>query len=396
MAANCRVGWVSYGGPALFPYRMAQGVVSMDANVRTPGWMVGLLIIFSLATAATFGLFLYRHAEKAAVREQFLQLKMEIASLREQALKMEAELPPLEGQIATRRVLAASLDATDKQTVDDVNRLVSQNQGHIKDITEKIDKQISTYQELLKDAKERRLELAQEETRAFANERDFDDRRTTQRAKIETVSQEIETIKKKGRKENADLDTRVAQLEDRVRELTQQRELDSKVLKADGQIMQASGSDGYVVINRGQANNLRKGTRFVVYNRRGGKTVIKGTIEVTRVEEQISTARILKESDGNDPLLAKDSIANPVYDPDKIKGFAISGDFVHYSKDELRRFIEESGGRFDNELSVNTDYLVAGERADNALQQASKLGISILSEEQLIESQLFRLPNGTK
>ena len=368
----------------------------MDSTVRTPGWMVGLLIIFSLASATTFGLFLFRHAEKAALKEQQNQLTFELRELRGHEGAVVALIPPLDNQIASRRVLRASLTEADTQATDDIARLVSKNQAEVKVIEEKIAQQIKTYQDVLKDAKERRAELAQEETRAFANERDFDDRRAVLRAKIEVISQEIEGLKKKGRGENAVLDTRVVQLEDRVRELTQQRELNSKELKSDGQLLQAAASDGFVVLNIGQRHNLRKGTKFTVYNRRAGKVVLKGVIEVTRVEEQISTARVLKENDHNDPLLANDFIANQVYSPDKVKGFAVSGDFTRYSKDELRRFITENGGRYDSELTVNTDYLVAGERSDEALQQAVKLGISILSEEQLIESQLFRLPDGQK
>jgi len=80
-----------------------------------------------------------------------------------------------------------------------------------------------------------------------------------------------------------------------------------------------------------------------------------------------------------------------VFDRDKIKTFAVRGDFIRFSKDELKRFITESGGRYDDQLTVSTDYLVAGERADDSLIQANKLGISVLSEEQLIDSQLFRL-----
>jgi NAD-dependent DNA ligase len=358
--------------------------------------MVGLLIIFSLAAAATFGLFLFRHAEKAALREQQTQLAHEVKWLREYNGRLEAELPPLDNRIAAHRVLAETLAKSDAQAVDDTGRLVSQNQIHVKAIEEAVNKQIKTYQDLLKDAKERRSELAQEETRAFANERDFDDRRATLRSKIEVISQEIEGVKKKGRRENAELDSRVVQLEDRVRELTQQRELNNKELRPDGQLLQAAASDGFVILNIGQRHNLRKGTRFTVYNRRAGKVNLKGVVEVTRVEEQIATARVLEETDHNDPLLANDFIANPVYSPDKVKGFAIRGDFNRYSKDELKRFIIENGGRYDDELSVNTDYLVAGDRSDAALQQAIKLGISILSEEQLIESQLFRLPDGAK
>lgn len=365
----------------------------MDVSQRTPGWMVGLFIIFAIATAATFGLWLYRHAEKAAYREQFAHLQVEIRSLREYQGKLAAEIPPLDNQIQARRLLATNLDSADKQTIEDVNRLVETNKQHLKAITDAIEKQKSTYAELLKDAKDRRQELGQEEQRAMSDEREFDEKRATQRAKIEAVSQDIEGIKKKGRKVDAELDTRISQLEDRVRELTQQREIDSRELRSDGQILQSQASDGFVVINRGHRQNLRKGTRFIVYNRRAGKTIVKGAIEVTKVEEQISVARVLQENDHNDPLIVNDQIANPVYDPDKIKGFAVRGDFSHFSKDELKRFIIESGGRYDEELSVNTDYLVAGERADAPLQEAIKLGISILSEEQLIESQLFRLPS---
>jgi NAD-dependent DNA ligase len=234
--------------------------------------------------------------------------------------------------------------------------------------------------------------LAQEETRAFANEKDFDERRAVLRAKIETISQEIEKVKKMGRGQNAERDSRITQLEERVAELTQQREINSKELRPDGQIIQASTSDGFVILNIGQQQHLRKGTRFTVFNRRAGKVVLKGVIEVTRVEERLATARVLQETDKNDPLLANDFITNPVYNPDKIIGFAIKGDFHKYSKDELKRFIIENGGRYDDALSVNTDFLVAGDRAQIALDEAVKLGISILSEEQLIESQLFRLP----
>ena len=366
----------------------------MDAT-RTPGWMIGLLVIFSLAAATTFGLFLFRHAQKAAAVEVHSELTQEIKWLREQQGCIEAEVAPLDNQIAIRRVLAKTLKDADAQAIDDVSRLVTQNQINVRALEEAVRKQTQTYQDLLKDAKERRMELAQEETRAFANEKDFDDRRATLRAKIETISQEIEKVKKEGRTKNSLRDTRIVELEDRVRELTQQRELNARELKPDGQILRSSSSDGYVVLNIGQEQHLRKGTRFTVYNRRAGVVVYKGVIEVTRVEERLATARVLEETDKNDPLLANDYITNPIFNPGKIIGFAIRGDFYKYSKDELKRFILENGGRYDEDLSVNTDFLVAGERSQASLDQAVKLGISILSEEQLIESQLFRLPGGS-
>ncbi len=361
-------------------------------QARTPGWMVGLFIIFALATAVTFGLFVFRHAEKAAYRELYVRLQAEIGGLRTQEQHLKGEIQPLDTQIAAKKQVASNLDKSDKETIEDVNRLVETNKQHLKGISDAIAKEVATYLGLLKDAKDRRLELGQEEQRAMTNEGDFDKKRADLRLKIEIVSQEIEGVKKKGRQAAADLDVRIAELQDRVRELTEQREVDSKELRSDGTIIQSQAADGFVVINRGHRENLRLGTRFSVFNRHGGKNIIKGVIEVTKVEEQVAVARVLSEADGNNPIIVNDQLANPVYDPMKIRGFAVRGDFVHFSKDELKRFILESGGRYDEDLTTNTDYLVAGDRCDPALQQAIKLGISILSEEQLIESQLFRLP----
>jgi NAD-dependent DNA ligase len=68
-----------------------------------------------------------------------------------------------------------------------------------------------------------------------------------------------------------------------------------------------------------------------------------------------------------------------------VKIFVLKGDFSRFSADELARFITESGAKVEKELTTASDYLVAGDRAQAALDQASKLGISILSEDQLLD-----------
>jgi NAD-dependent DNA ligase len=229
------------------------------------------------------------------------------------------------------------------------------------------------------------MELAQEEQRALANEREFDDRRAKQREKIETLSREIEVLKRDNRHTNDVNDHRIAELEDRVRQLTQQHELNNRALVADGQILASRANDGFVVIDRGHQHNLRKGTKFLVFNRRGGRHVIKGAIEVVDVEARMSQARVLAENDGNDPLVPGDYLHNPVYNPNTVLTFVIRGEFRMFSKDELTRFISEAGGRVSDTLSTNSDFLVAGEKSDKALDEASRLGISVLSEDQLVD-----------
>ena len=49
------------------------------------------------------------------------------------------------------------------------------------------------------------------------------------------------------------------------------------------------------------------------------------------------------------------------------------------------RFITEGGGVVQKELSTKTHYLIAGDNSKEALEEASKYGITILSEDQLID-----------
>jgi enoyl-CoA hydratase/carnithine racemase len=86
-----------------------------------------------------------------------------------------------------------------------------------------------------------------------------------------------------------------------------------------------------------------------------------------------------------DRLIDGDLIHNPVWDSDRVRTFAIRGDFRRFSRGELARFIEEAGGRIDAEPKVGTDFLVAGAAAESWTEAAVKLGVSILSEDQLLD-----------
>jgi hypothetical protein len=354
-------------------------------NSTTPTWLVGLLIVFALAAAATFGLLLWRHAELAGLQEQYYILETKSKQLEPVMTELERVPPAMDTQIKDRRDKIDQLTETEKTTIADVDRLVSGNQEILKTNEKSQNDEVSKFAGLMKDAVTARAELGHEEERQYATERDNDERRRQMREDIEKMSQVIEGKKKENRKQNAALDARVAELEARVRQLTQEQDLASREFKSDGQIIASESANGFVVINRGHEQNLRNGTKFVVFNKRGGKTINKGTVQVISVDEKIATARVIEEADKNDPLIVGDHLHNPVYDPDKIKHFAIRGDFLRYSKDELAEFIKDSGGVVDPSITISTDYLVAGTGAQKSLDQASKLGVSILSEDQLLD-----------
>jgi len=350
----------------------------------TPGWLKGLIIVFAITSAATFGLYLYRHSEDAGLLERLRMLKRERDILRVYVPKLEAQLPPLDQQIVTRRAKIAAVAELESQTMQDVNRLVGESAVHTQSITKSMQDEAKKYKQVLEDARSRRKELLQEEERALALERDFDKRRLETRDQIEALSKELEGVKREARNANTVANARVGELDERISQLTQQRELNNRELRSDGQILASRATDGYVVIDRGQQHNLRQGAKFVIFNRRGGKLITKGSVEVVEVEARMATARVLEEIDANDPIIPGDHLHNPVYNPTDVKVFVLKGDFARFSAEELARFINESGAKVEKDLSTATDYLVAGDRSQAALDQASKLGISILSEDQLL------------
>lgn len=68
------------------------------------------------------------------------------------------------------------------------------------------------------------------------------------------------------------------------------------------------------------------------------------------------------------------------------KNIVVSGKFSHFSREEIKALIEQHGGRNQSAVAANTDILVAGENMGPAkLQKAQKLGVKMISEEELIE-----------
>lgn len=357
----------------------------MSSN-GTPTWLIALMIVLAVAAAVTFGLFLDRHAQAAAYQTQFTALKMELEQMRVRQAALKDRVPKLDEGIRTRREQALALEENEKTWAADLDRLVQDNKGRLGELGDANRKEVKTYGDLMRDAPARRAEVGSEEERAYTQEHDFDENRRKLRDEVAEVARALEADKKKGRSEIVRLDSRIAELESRVKFLTNQLDAESREMRPDGQLIAAdSASAGFVVIDRGTRQGLRKGLRFTVFTQRGGKNVIKGMIEVVKMEERLATCRVLDEKDRNDPLIDGDLVHNPVWDAERVRSFAIRGDFRRFSRLELARFIEEAGGRIDPEPRVGTDFLVAGAAAEQWTEAAVKLGVSILSEDQLLD-----------
>ena len=61
--------------------------------------------------------------------------------------------------------------------------------------------------------------------------------------------------------------------------------------------------------------------------------------------------------------------------------FVVSGVFELYSRDELKKAIEDHGGKVGSSISTKTDYVIAGDNMGPAkLEKANKLGVKIINE----------------
>ena len=72
---------------------------------------------------------------------------------------------------------------------------------------------------------------------------------------------------------------------------------------------------------------------------------------------------------------------------DKLAGltFVITGTLPDMTRDEAKTLIEQNGGKCSGSVSKKTSYVLAGEEAGSKLTKAQQLGVTVLSQQQLIE-----------
>lgn len=86
--------------------------------------------------------------------------------------------------------------------------------------------------------------------------------------------------------------------------------------------------------------------------------------------------------------LQLESLEDDIPTSDRFAGktFVVSGVFSSFSRDELKKDIEQNGGKNVSSISKRTDYVVAGDKmGPSKLEKATSLGVAIISEQEYID-----------
>lgn len=132
---------------------------------------------------------------------------------------------------------------------------------------------------------------------------------------------------------------------------------------ADGEILQVSETLDIGWINRGAKDRVSRGMRFEVRTGKPNPTrrQTKGWAEVIRVQESRSEVRFFDLADPRDPIVSRDKIYNPIFDPGGERYAALIGRFSgNYNESELRLLLEEIGITVQDKLDLTTNYLIVG------------------------------------
>jgi hypothetical protein len=164
----------------------------------------------------------------------------------------------------------------------------------------------------------------------------------------------------------------------------------------DGTVIGLNAADGTVVLGVGRKDKVTLGLTFEVYSdgsairpdeRTGEYPRGKASLEVIRVDQESSVARVLREQRGN-PVVSGDAVANALFDPRKTYKFLVFGNFDPTRSGsasalggaDIKAKIKSWGGAITDELSGDVDFIVLGQRPILPPQPAATAPFEVVEE----------------
>lgn len=115
-----------------------------------------------------------------------------------------------------------------------------------------------------------------------------------------------------------------------------------------------------------------------------GERIAQSVVSFFNSEENLATVERLKMY-GVQLEISAEKLAKQT---DSLKGniFVVSGVFTKVSRDEIKKLIEDHGGKVSSSISSKTNYVVAGDNMGPSKKtKAESLGVSIISEDDFLQ-----------
>ncbi|MCP4712398.1 MAG: hypothetical protein GY869_27565 [Planctomycetes bacterium] len=215
-------------------------------------------------------------------------------------------------------------------------------------------------------------------------------------ASLQVQRTQLQELEQAERQKNAELTqdieeftAQVLDLRQRLAQFQPNPEMEMAAFELDGVVTDVVPQEKTAYVNLGKDDHIYRGLTFTVYDRyqpfpdrETGKGI--GTLEVIEIMNTISRCRIVDFNEAN-PIMQNDVIANVVWAKDKKYSFCVTGDFDFngdgfVDTDGLGRIvslIEQWGGEVTSTVSVNTDFMVLGQKPEDPELPADEFTVSL-------------------
>jgi NAD-dependent DNA ligase len=357
---------------------------------KTPLWFATLIALTGIAMLVTLSLWVGYQSQAAGLREDLQMMQTQLAQMKLQKLALEKKFAADDANAFAAKIKEreTEIKLSEEKVIEARGDVQAHLQAELQSFAEQkesINEHRNARLNALTQADSAVNQLQLQQKQAMENERTIDGKLRQSREAVELASRELERTKRVQREAIKANDDVIARRTARIQELLDRPDISTEKITADARILEARATSGFVFIDRGINDHLAAGTTFTIYNRRAGKIVTKGTVEVSRLFADMAECRVVKEVNANDPMVPGDMAHNPVYNPDEVKTFVIKGRFSRFNAAELAAKITATGGKVEENLSTHTHYLIAGDGSEDALVEAHMLGVRIFSEVTLLE-----------
>ena len=329
---------------------------------------------------------------------KFNEISMKIKSLNEDVLKEDTNpafgpdavalimgIEELKTKLDNARKEISTLEEINTNQQSDLQEAIAQSeldkqefQAQLNQVQTEVDQINDRFNELLQNMQAVTEEQIQ----------DFQDKLDAEQAKLRQKQLDLQKTEEKLTETDSLLDEALTKLD----AIKPKPDKEVQAYQPDAQIVRVDLQNGIVYLDAGINDHVYRGLTFAIFDRNkpipeDGKG--KAEIEVFQVADQVSAARII-ESDKNDPVVKDDIVANLIWDRKTANRFVVAGEF-DFNNDGLidpdgaqriAELIERWGGQVDNEISVETDFLILGEEPKPLLRPTQQdLDINPLTQQ---------------